>query len=133
MILAFEPLEKCYLIRGYSREDTLDYDGTLTITEREPGYWELLGWTTPKNASRTYHYDAMEKIEAFLTGVNPGFIALTGTLSKEKLKIQERLWRKKYRLVPIREVHKWFNGCMLDAVYVKFVRIGEENGATSVD
>jgi len=112
-----------YFVRGYAYKGTLDFAGTITVVEREKGYWEPIGWMTPKCAEKTYYFDCMEKIENHLKVSEPDFVALTGTFQKDRLKVQERLWRKKYKLVPIKEIHKHYNDCVLDAVYVKFESI----------
>lgn len=123
MVLNFEPVEKALFIRKYDSTGTLDYTWTITVVEREPGYWEPIGWMRPPNAKVDYFVDGMEQIERYLRETDPGFVAITGTFAKDKLRLQERMWRRYYRLIPIREIHKEFNGCMLDAVYVKFERV----------
>ena len=122
-IFELEHLEDAYLVRWYKKAKTLKYSGIISIAKRGKGEYEILGWVRPKEADAGYQLRLLPKLEDKLREVADDFKYLTGTIENKKLPIQQRLWRSKYKLIPLYQVKKVFNNELLEATYVKFERI----------
>ena len=124
MAIHLEHIEDGFLVRWYKKPGTTRYSGTLTIVNRGNGEYEPVGWMRPKEAKVNYHCELLRQIEDELKAVAPDFRYVTGVFERDRLKAQERLWRKCYKLIPLRIIEREFNGQILHGVYVRFERLG---------